>query len=215
MKPATGFRSILGMTMVTLLVTSSPVFAEDDLTPLTEGKPTHSWRIIKHASTGAVEMIARDIAGSLSTMCQDDVCGVFVEPVAGCVPGASYPVLINSSKRVGVVPSQCATIPSSDPSGVRHIVMFKEQKAMIQALMEELDLSIAFPTQAGAMDVINVPMRGVRDMLATVMPELPESPASKPDASSPRKADEHTRTDSGKPGSAVHRANPGDAIVQL
>lgn len=53
---------------------------------------------------------------------------------------------------------------------------------MIQALMEELDLSIAFPTQAGAMDVINVPMQGVREMLSRVMPNLPgaDTPSERP-----------------------------------
>ncbi len=191
MNRSDALRSFFGTIMVTLLVTSSPAGAEDDLTPLSVAKPSQGWKILKHANTGAVELISKDLAGSLSAMCSDDLCAVFVEPVAGCVPGANYPVLVNSSKRVGVVPAKCATIPGPVESSLRHIVMFKEQKAMIQALMEEIDLSIAFPTQAGAMDVINVPMRGVRDLLDNVMPSLatPRSSSST--------ADESTRSERG------------------
>ena len=84
-------------------------------------------------------------------------------------------MLINSSKRVGVVPTRCTTIPATgNAEGVRYVVMFSEQKAMFQAMLEEMDLSIAFPTQEGSMNVINVAMTGVREMLASVLPRLPE-----------------------------------------
>ncbi|MGH1359025.1 MAG: hypothetical protein ACRBC3_09705 [Burkholderiaceae bacterium] len=164
-----------GVTLVTLLVTSGPVQAEGDLTPLSDGTPAPSWEIKRHAEGGVVELVTGNDSGSLSTMCTDDACGVFVEPQAGCIPGASYPLLINSSKRVGVVPTRCAMIPTAaSGEGVRYVVMFREQNAMFQAMLEEMDLSIAFPTQSGDMNVINVAMSGVRDMLASVLPNLPE-----------------------------------------
>lgn len=163
----------LALTLVTLLVTSGPVQAEGDLTPLSDGKPAPSWEIKRHAEGGVVELITGNDSGSLSTMCTDEACGVFVEPQAGCIPGASYPVLINSSKRVGVVPTRCAMIPkAASAEGVRYVVMFREQNAMFQAMLEEMDLSIAFPTQGGEMNVIKVVMTGVRDMLASVLPNL-------------------------------------------
>ncbi len=173
MKTFSAVKLGLGVSLVTLLVTSGPVQAEGDLTPLSDGKPAPSWKIKRHAQGGVVELVTGNDSGSLSTMCTDEACGVFVEPQAGCIPGASYPVLINSSKRVGVVPTRCAVIPrAASDEGVRYVVMFREQNAMFQAMLEEMDLSIAFPTQAGAMNVINVAMGGVRDMLASVLPNL-------------------------------------------
>lgn len=165
----------IGVSMVTLLVTSQPAIAEGDLTPLSQDKPAPSWQIKRHSERGVIELSTGDTAGSLSTLCSNDACGVFVEPQDGCIPGARYPVLINSSKRVGVVPTRCALIPANGAEeGVRYVVMFTEQNAMFQAMLEEMDLSIAFPTQAGAMNVINVAMTGVREMLASVLPRLPE-----------------------------------------
>jgi len=76
----------------------------------------------------------------------------------------------------------------SAESGVRYVAMFREQNAMLQAMLEEMDLSIAFPTQAGDMNVIDVAMTGVREMLASVLPRLPEIAANagvKPEESSP------------------------------
>lgn len=180
----------LGLSLVTMLVTSGPALAEGDLTPLSEpGKAAPSWKIMRHAERGVVELVTGNDGGTLSTLCTDDACGVFVEPTSGCVPGANYPVLINSSKRVGVVPTRCAMIKDeSAESGVRYVAMFREQNAMLQAMLEEMDLSIAFPTQAGDMNVIDVAMTGVREMLASVLPRLPEIAANagvKPEESSP------------------------------
>jgi len=195
----------LGLTLVTMLVTSGHVLAEDDLTPLSEpDKAAPSWKIKRHVERGVVELVTGNEGGTLSTMCTDDACGVFVEPTAGCVPGATYPVLINSSKRVGVVPTRCAMIKDSESgTGVRYVVMFREQNAMLQAMLEEMDLSIAFPTQAGAMNVIDVAMTGVRDMLASVLPRLPEIAANagvKPEESSPL---EQLRWDDASPANVV------------
>lgn len=165
----------LGAVLVTLLVTSGPVRAEGDLTPLSDGKPAPSWKIHRHVDRDVIELVTGNSSGSLSTLCSDAACGVFFEPQAGCVPGARYPVLINSSKRVGVVPTWCTMIPKAvRADGVRYVVMFREQNAMFQAMLEEMDLTIAFPTQGGEMNVISVAMTGVRDMLASVLPRLPE-----------------------------------------
>jgi hypothetical protein len=74
--------------------------AENDISPSSEPSVSTistpaNWEIREHAEMKATELISRLAQGSFSTMCSDGTCGVFVEPLAGCVPGAKYPLLIN------------------------------------------------------------------------------------------------------------------------
>lgn len=165
-------RAILGSLGVTLLIALPPAHAEDDLSPSTELKLPANWELRRDDETNAVELTSRVSAGAFSTMCSGDSCGVFVEPVSGCVPGAKYPLLINSAKQVGVIPTKCAAIPGAKDGEVRLVVLLQEEKALIKAMMEETDLTIAFPTQAGQMDVLDVKMAGVRNALRQMVPGL-------------------------------------------
>jgi|GEM_PF-7091792 len=162
------------------LVTAAPnAVAENDITPAFTPQTPANWEIRKHEEMDAVELISVLADGSFSTMCSEGACGVFVEPAAGCVPGTKYPLLINSAKQVGVVSTQCAVMPGAKEGEVRHIVLLQKQEVLIKAMMNEIDLTIAFPTQAGQMNVLEVRMSGVRDILAKLMPDV-EMPKAKP-----------------------------------
>lgn len=151
--------------------------AENDISPSSEPSTPAittpaNWEIREHAEMKATELISRLAQGSFSTMCSDGTCGVFVEPLAGCVPGAKYPLLINSAKQVGVVPTQCTTIPGASEGELRYVVLLQQHKTLLKAMMEEIDLTIAFPTQAGQMNVLEIEMTGVREVLATLVPGM-------------------------------------------
>lgn len=148
------------------------VSAENDISPSPDPVTPANWEVRQHAEMQATEVISRLAQGSFSTLCSDGSCGVFVEPLAGCVPGAKYPLLINSAKQVGVVPTQCTTIPGQKDGEVRYVVLLQQHKTLLKAMLDEIDLTIAFPTQAGQMNVLEIEMSGVRAILASLIPEL-------------------------------------------
>lgn len=172
--------ALIGSVGLGLALSSGTSLAENDLSPSSDPvvKVPASWELRQHDNPDALELISRVKAGALSTMCSDGACGVFVEPASGCVPGAKYPLLINSAKQVGIVPTQCTVLKSEKEGEVRYVVLLQDQKSMIKAMMQEQDLTIAFPTQAGQMDVLELDMTGVRDALSELMPDLPDSPES-------------------------------------
>lgn len=173
MKLTRKFSALIGVVSLGLVVSSGAV-AENDISPSSEPTLPDHWELRKHDNPNAMELISRVKAGSLSTMCTEGTCGVFVEPASGCVPGAKYPLLINSAKQVGIVPTQCSVIRASEEGKVRYVVLLQDQKSMIKAMLQEQDITIAFPTQAGQMDVLELDMTGVRDALSEIMPDLPD-----------------------------------------
>jgi hypothetical protein len=178
------------------LVTATPyAVAENDITSAFTPQTPPNWELREHDAMDAVELISVLADGSFSTMCSDGACGVFVEPAAGCVPGTKYPLLINSAKQVGVVSTQCAVMPGNKEGEVRHVVLLQKQEVLIKAMMNEVDLTIAFPTQAGQMNVLEIRMSGVRDVLAKLMPdvEMPKT-ESESDGTSQSEASDPNKT---------------------
>lgn len=169
--------------------------AENDISPSSEPATPANWELRQNAEMQATELISRLAQGSFSTLCSDGTCGVFVEPLAGCVPGAKYPLLINSAKQVGVVPTQCTTIPGGKDGEVRYVVLLQQHQTLLKAMMEEIDLTIAFPTQAGQMNVLEIEMSGVRDVLAELIPDLA--------AKTPRKENEASAKETAAKGSSA------------
>ncbi|MGC1441011.1 MAG: hypothetical protein WA888_10420, partial [Burkholderiaceae bacterium] len=122
MKKAKSSWFMSAATAVSLSFLPQVVNAENDISPSSEPLTPSNWEIRKHAEMHATELISRLAQGSFSTMCSEGNCGVFVEPLAGCVPGAKYPLLINSAKQVGVIPTQCTTIPGAKEGELRYVV---------------------------------------------------------------------------------------------
>ncbi|MEZ5651619.1 MAG: hypothetical protein R3E87_13865 [Burkholderiaceae bacterium] len=169
----TGKHCAVLVTLVTSWV-SSGAFAADAAAPGLDGAaPRAQWQLLEPTSEGSVELVARDRAGALATVCQDGECGVFVEPVDGCVPGSQYPLLINSAKQVGVISSTCGVLSANGSD--RYVVKLEPQNALFPAMMNGDDISIAFPTQAGAMNVIYISMSGVREHLSRLLPRTDEA----------------------------------------
>jgi invasion protein IalB len=156
--------------VVTMLVTSGAVAAQDAKTPSAKPAVVSNWQVLESDRNGTVEVMARDEAGAVSAICKQDKCGVFVEPVAGCVPGSSYPLLVNSAKQVGVIASICGVLQSQGAD--RYMVKIEPQDALFPAMMRGDVISIAFPTQGGEMNVINVSMAGIRPHLERLVPSL-------------------------------------------
>ncbi|MEZ5741655.1 MAG: hypothetical protein R3E68_20995 [Burkholderiaceae bacterium] len=156
--------------LVTLLVTSGAVAAQEPKAPTAKSAPVSNWQVLESDRHGTVEVMARDEAGAVSAICKQDTCGVFVEPIAGCVPGSSYPLLVNSAKQVGVIASICGVLQSQGAD--RYMVKIEPQDALFPAMMRGDVISIAFPTQAGEMNVIHVSMAGIRPHLERLVPSL-------------------------------------------
>lgn len=121
------------------------------------------WQVIEHDNGQAVEVTRRSAGGSVSTVCAGGQCNVFVEPLSTCTPSAEYPILLNSTNQVGVIPGVCRII--ADEHGSRQVVHLKDRQAVFAAMLKGDDLSLAFPTAHGAVEVIEVVMEGLRPLL--------------------------------------------------
>ncbi|WP_299076586.1 hypothetical protein [uncultured Paraglaciecola sp.] len=133
---------------------------------------SNNWVTVQHEAANAVELKTETDGGTFSTVCTGGTCIVLIEPKSGCLPGVNYPLLVNSIKRMGVISSRCAVLTQEDKS--RYVVMIRDNTAILQAMYEEMDISVSFPVQAGGMDVLNVNMMGVRDMLAPLTSLKPQ-----------------------------------------
>lgn len=175
--------SLLLATLVTSWVTSDAI-AAGGVAPSVEPPPTTvdgapgraQWQLLESAENGTVELVARDHAGAVATVCQSGSCGVFVEPSAGCVPGSQYPLLINSARQVGVIASTCGVLNSNGSE--RYVVRIEPQNALFPSMIRGEDISIAFPTQGGEMNVIYISMEGVREHLRKLLPMTDDDGAS-------------------------------------
>ncbi len=156
------------VTLVAACWSTSGAFAATQ--PSDEARETAGarWQLLEPAPDGSVELVARDRAGAIAAVCNERECGVFIEPVAGCVPGSRYPLLINSARQVGVFASTCGVLTSNGSS--RYVVRPEKQNALFPAMLRGDEVTIAFPTQEGSVNVIRVSMAGVREHLARLLP---------------------------------------------
>ena len=52
------------------------------------------------------------------------------------------------------------------------MVLLQQHQTLLKAMLDEIDLTIAFPTQAGQMNVLEIQMSGVRAILASLIPDM-------------------------------------------
>lgn len=121
------------------------------------------WKLVEHGNGQAVELTRRGSGGGFSAVCSNGQCSVFVEPDSACQPSRKYPILLNSARRMGVISGTCRVV--ADVSGPRRVVQLDQREALFAAMVREEDLSLAFPSADGEMDVIEVTMKGVLPML--------------------------------------------------
>lgn len=137
----------------------------DASTPNREGST--AWRIAQVTERGTVRLSNRVSNGSLHAVCSASECNMFVEPDAGCLPGSTYPLLVNSPDKVGVIASRCMAIHKSD--GTRLVVHLAASTYLVAQMIHGADVSIGFPTQRGQLDVLNIRMKGAGQLLARAL----------------------------------------------
>ncbi|MEZ5658473.1 MAG: hypothetical protein R3E83_08050 [Burkholderiaceae bacterium] len=139
-------------------------------------EPLTPWRIAKAVNDSTAHLVHVASGGSLHAICTRSECDMFVEPAAGCVPGQVYPVLANSAVKVGVMPSRCVLVRDDDqPKLVVHIA---KPGFLVGSLLSARDLSLAFPTQDGLMNVLDIRMQGAASLLRDALGALPAQAAA-------------------------------------
>lgn len=162
--PAGRSAGVVAATMLTASMVSTQAAAADFDEAGQPYRPgMHGWSLVEHDDGRAIELTRRSGDGALSTVCSDGQCNVFVEPDSACMPGSKYPVLMNSARQMGVLTGVCRLV--RDTSGARLVVHLQQKTTLFKAMARGDDLSLAFPTVGGEMDVIEVNMRGVMPLL--------------------------------------------------
>lgn len=142
-----------------VLVTSAAVAA-----PTWPTSPTSPWKEVT-ATTDSLHLVNQASAGAIHTVCSAQGCTGFVQPAAGCMPGSIYPLLINSSRSVNVMPSRCVVVQlEGKPRLMAHM---KDSTPLLKAMIAGLDITIGFPTQQGDVSVLTVRMPGASSLLAS------------------------------------------------
>ena len=154
---------VLAVALTPLVANADSVNAGADHKQTT-AMPMSGWQVIEHQDGQAVEVTRKSAGGSVSTVCAGGECNVFVEPVSQCTPQAKYPILLNSPNQVGVISGVCRVLSSE--KGTRQVVHLTDREAVFAAMLAGDDLSLAFPTTEGAVDVIDVVMEGLRPLLS-------------------------------------------------
>lgn len=162
--PAGRGGGVIAAAMLTAsLVSTHAVAADFDEAGQPYRPGMHGWSLVEHDDGQAIELTRRSGDGALSTVCSNGQCNVFVEPDSACMPGSKYPVLMNSARQMGVLTGVCRLV--RDETGARLVVHLQQKATLFQAMARGDDLSLAFPTVGGEMDVIEVSMRGVMPLL--------------------------------------------------
>ena len=125
--------------------------------------PANGWTLTEHDDGRAVEVQYRSAGGGLSAVCSNGNCNVFVEPASSCQPRMRYPLVFNSARRMGVMAGVCMVL--ADESGPRRVVHLQQRQSVFKAMLAGEDMTVAFPTASGAIDVIEVKMTGVMSLL--------------------------------------------------
>ena len=138
------------------------------------------WHLVEHHAGQVIELTRSSEGGALSTFCSNGQCNVFVEPRSACLPHMKYPILVNSARKMGVLTGVCRLL--DDKKGSRLVVHLLDLKSMFAAMLRGDDLSLAFPTMGGEMDVIEIEMAGVVPLLKSAIahraPDFKPAPAA-------------------------------------
>jgi len=166
--------------IVASLISCAAVAADYDEAGRPHPATIEGWHLVEHQGGQAVELTRTSNGGALSTVCSAGKCNVFVEPRSACLPHMKYPILLNSARQMGVLTGVCRLV--TDDNGPRLVVHLLDRKAMFTAMLRGDDLSLAFPTMGGEMDIIEVEMAGVVPLLkSAIAHRAPESdPAAAP-----------------------------------
>lgn len=179
--PARPRGAVVAMLAVSALAAVQATAADYDQAGEPYRPGVHGWTLVEHQEGQAVELTRRSGDGALSTVCSDGQCNVFVEPDSACLPYVKYPVLLNSARQMGVLSGICRLI--EDSHGPRLVVHLAQKEALFKAMARGDDLSLAFPTMGGDMNVIEVNMKGVMPLLqAAVSHRSPAGARGKPGA---------------------------------
>lgn len=137
-------------------------------TPTTPATPTATGSWAANAEGQYRGMTYADGNRSLSVACSAR-CVTFIEFAdSACEVGSSYPVLVNTATRIGVMAFTCVTLRGFGP--VRTVLAAKEPDSMFLALGEPDTVHLAFPSQPGPILLLVVPTEGVQDFLSANVP---------------------------------------------
>lgn len=126
--------------------------------------PASPWKEVT-TTADSLHLVNRVSEGAIHAVCSAKGCAGFVQPAAGCMPGSIYPLLINSSRSVDVMPSRCVVVQHEGKP--RLMVHLKDSTPLLKAMMASRDISIGFPTQQGDVSVLTVRMPGASSLLAS------------------------------------------------
>ncbi|MFK7964927.1 MAG: hypothetical protein AB8C46_13270 [Burkholderiaceae bacterium] len=160
-------RRSIAFIILSLLAGAASAFDYDQA-----GRPhpatVEGWHLVEHQAGQAVELTRASEGGALSTVCSNGQCNVFVEPRSACLPHVKYPILVNSARKMGVLTGVCRLLDDKH-EGPRLVVHLLDSKSMFAAMLSGDDLSLAFPTMGGDMDVIEIEMAGVVPLLKSAI----------------------------------------------
>lgn len=163
--------SLLHRTFVTIALLSAYTAANAH-DPHPDQLSESAWQVVKHNSSNLIEATAAGSGGTFGAACRAGQCAFFIEPVSGCNPGQKYPLLINTAQSVGIVPSECTIMETVDGAN-RLVAKVLVQQAFFEPIRDGLDVSIGFPAQSGAVDVIAVSTTGLRAAVKEMKSFLP------------------------------------------
>lgn len=168
MKPNFQTRVRKGATLIVLSLLSCAAAAADyDEAGRPHPSTVEGWHLVEHQNGQAVELTRISTGGALSAVCSNGQCNVFVEPRSACLPHMKYPILLNSARQMGVLTGVCRLLTSD--KGPRLVVHLLDRKSMFTAMLRGDDLSLAFPTMGGEMDIIEIEMAGVVPLLKSAI----------------------------------------------
>jgi len=175
MKPKLQNRFRQGVAIIVLSLLAGIASAADyDQAGRPHPSTVEGWHLLEHQGGQAVELTRQSSGGALSTVCSNGKCNVFVEPRSACLPHVKYPILLNSARQMGVLTGVCRLL--TDDNGPRLVVHLLDRKSMFSAMLRGDDLSLAFPTMGGEMDIIEIEMAGVVPLLkAAIEHRSPEA----------------------------------------
>ncbi len=163
--------SLLHRTFVTIALLSA--YATANAHEPHPGRPSESaWQVVKHTTSNLIEATASGAGGTFGAACRAGQCAFFIEPASGCNPGQNYPLLINTARSVGIVPSECTIMETVDGAD-RLVARVLVQQAFFEPIRDGLDVSIGFPAQSGSLDVIAVSTIGLRAAVKEMKSFLP------------------------------------------
>ncbi|MEZ5739688.1 MAG: hypothetical protein R3E68_09715 [Burkholderiaceae bacterium] len=130
--------------------------AEPDAIP----KP---WSITQIENETLVELAQVSADGKFSLICGTKGCSAFIQPQSTCQPGGHYPLLTNSARAVGIVNTVCVMLMGKHEPRVG--LVLADESATLSGLFEGYDLTLAYPTTAGEMNVLSISPEGLHQSM--------------------------------------------------